>query len=421
MGREIAGPVSESIMASDPRGGKLPPDARIAFVLELGRALHQYGVAAPRLEAVLDSAACRLGLAGQFFSTPTSIFAGFGTLEAQRTYLLRVEPGGTDLGRLADTDAVVGRVLCGELDPGAGLVALERIRNAESRYGPTATILAYAMVSGAAARFLGGGAAEMAAAAGLGAVTGLLSLLVARVGPLERVFEPVAAFVVALLAALLAALTGAFALAIATLAALIVLIPGMSLTTALAELASRHLSSGTSRLSGAAITFLGIGLGVTLGYRVAGLGLAPAAPVLPAALPGWTNLVALGVAGVAFTVLLRAAWRDVPWIVAAGAVAFAGARLGGNLLGPELGVFVGALAVGLGSNFYARRLRRPPAVTEVPGLLTLVPGSIGFRSLTAMMEREVVSGVDTAFQMVMIAMALVAGLLIANLAGGRER
>jgi uncharacterized membrane protein YjjB (DUF3815 family) len=94
-------------------------------------------------------------------------------------------------------------------------------------------------------------------------------------------------------------------------------------------------------------------------------------------------------------------------------VAFAATRLGSALLGPELGVFVGALAVGLGSNFFNRLTNRPAAVTLVPGLLTLVPGSVGFRSISALLESEVVQGIDTAFAMVLTAVSLVAGLLTA--------
>lgn len=410
-------------MPTPPAGGNPTPpdqDPRIAFVMALGRALHAYGVAAPRLEEVLDLAAHRLGLEGQFFSTPTSVFAGFGTIPAQRTLILRVEPGGTDLGRLAQTEEVIHRVLEGTLSAEAGLTALETIRRNPPGYRAPTTVLGFSLASGAAARFLGGGLPEIGVAVVLGALTGILALWAARRPALDRVFEPVAAFTVAFLAALTAVTLGGFSVATATLGGLIVLIPGMTLTTAMSELATRHLSSGTARVSAAAITFLGIGLGVTLGYRVAELAVGLPAPLADrAALPGWTNLIALMVSGTGFTVLLKAERRDIAWIILAGMVAFFGARLGGNVLGHELGVFIGALLVGLGSQGFERFTGRPAAVTEVPGLLTLVPGSVGFRGLLSMMDREVVSGVETAFRMVMIAVALVAGLLLARLAAPR--
>ena len=60
-----------------------------------------------------------------------------------------------------------------------------------------------------------------------------------------------------------------FATSTATLAGLIVLIPGFMLTIAIRELSTRHLASGTARLVGAGITFLGIIFGVALGNRLA--------------------------------------------------------------------------------------------------------------------------------------------------------
>jgi len=46
-----------------------------------------------------------------------------------------------------------------------------------------------------------------------------------------------------------------------------------------------------------------------------------------------------------------------------------------------MGVFLGALAVGVGSNLYALWRDRPAQVPLTPGVLILVPGSVGFRSL----------------------------------------
>jgi uncharacterized membrane protein YjjB (DUF3815 family) len=53
-------------------------------------------------------------------------------------------------------------------------------------------------------------------------------------------------------------------------------------------------------------------------------------------------------------------------------------------------------------------------IVLLPGLMMLVPGSIGFGRLAKFMEKDVVSGVTTAFSMILIAVALVTGLLIAN-------
>jgi hypothetical protein len=108
---------------------------------------------------------------------------------------------------------------------------------------------------------------------------------------------------------------------VATIAGLIVLIPGLTLTTAMSELATRHLASGTARLSGTFITFLGIAFGVALGNRIgaAAFGVPPSAD--PALLPAWASLVALVAAPLSFVVILRAEPSEAAWIVAAAASA----------------------------------------------------------------------------------------------------
>jgi uncharacterized membrane protein YjjB (DUF3815 family) len=113
-------------------------------------------------------------------------------------------------------------------------------------------------------------------------------------------------------------------------------------------------------------------------------------------------------------VILRAEPRDLPWIVAAGALGVAGGRLGAHTLGVELGAFAGSFAVALASSGYERWLKRPAAVVLVPGILLLVPGSVGFRSLLSLLDRKAVVGLETAFSMIMTAVALAAGLLIAS-------
>ncbi len=161
------------------------------------------------------------------------------------------------------------------------------------------------------------------------------------------------------------------------------------------------------------MTFIAIGFGVAFGYRVAGM-VGPSAPAFtPASMAPWSSWAAVAVSAVAFSLLLRADWRDFGWILSTGVVALLGTRLGSQLLGPELGVFLAALAVGLGSNLFNRVTLRPTVVTLVPGLLTLVPGSIGFRSISALLESRVVAGIDTGFSMLLTAVSLVAGMLTA--------
>jgi uncharacterized membrane protein YjjP (DUF1212 family) len=389
-----------------------PPE----LVMRLGRALHAAGSPAHRIEEGMEAASRRLGIIGQFFSTPTALFASFTDAQgARRTILERVQPGEVNLERMSDLDELLGRLVEGKLEAREAAAELRRFDAVAPRYGPLLTTLSFALASGAAAQFLGGGVREIVAATGVGLLTGIFASVAARAVALGRLFEPLAALLASLVATVAAAQLPPLSAFLVTLAGLIVLVPGLTLTVSISELASSQLVSGSARLAGAVALFFAIALGVAVGSQL-GAALVGGHPPRVDAVPlgdlwRWAALLA---AGLSFTVLLRARPRDVVWVLLAGVLAIEGVRLGAQLLGPQLGAFVGALLVGIGANLYARLLRRPAAVMQVPGLIVLVPGSLGFRSLAALLERDVLSGVQTAFATTLVAIALATGILLAN-------
>ena len=412
-------------------------DSAAVFLIRLGRALHEAGFSAPQLESALADVASRLAVPAQFFSTPTSLFISFGDGATQRTHLERVNPAGIDLGRLADLEGLLERVRDGRTSPAAASAEIAEIARRPRRYSRKLTYFCWGLASATSAVFLGGSLREVAVAGFVGLVTGLVAFLAERRPAAERLFVPFAAAFAAFTAAVVAQAAPPLSVYIATVAGLIVLLPGYTLTVALSELAAEHLSSGTARFAGALVTFLMIGLGVAIGGRLAtatmgamvaatdpfaastaGTATAAAAASAAAAAislgpPAWLQIVALLLAPLALSVLLRAPRTEIPWIVVIGTVGYFAGRLGAEMLEPEVGMFVGALAVGLASGLYERLRRLPGSIPLVPGILMLVPGSIGYRSLTALLAAEVVPGIQTAFRMLLVAASLVAGLLIA--------
>ena len=316
--------------------GEIASDPRVGFLLALGRASHAAGHHSQTLEDLLDRTAARLGVTeAQFFTTPTSIFAAFGAESTQRTYLIRVEPGGPDLGRLVRIEEILEAVLAGRLTPLEGAGRLRDVAVSAAPRGPLLTTIAFALSSAASAVFLGGGAKEVALAGALGLLTGALALLARHAPALGRIFSAAASFVVALLAGVIGALGLDVSVSTATLAGLIVLLPGLMIVSAMRELATGHLSSGTARAAGSFIVLIGIGFGVALGTRAAELLAGPAAHVAALPLPAAGVWIAVVVSAVGFTILLHADWRDAAWIVLGAAVALLATRAGGRGLGPS--------------------------------------------------------------------------------------
>jgi uncharacterized membrane protein YjjB (DUF3815 family) len=278
------------------------------------------------------------------------------------------------------------------------------------------------VLSGTVCQFLGGGWREIVVASVLGLGLGLFALYAESHERVSRMFETLAAFLISMAALGLARLVGPISVFVATLAGLIILMPGLLLTTAITELATRHLASGTLRLSSAFMTLLGIVFGVALGTR-AGIAMfgPPMAAIARAPLPWWSAPVAIVLAATSAVVILRADPRDALWIIAAGVLGVAAGRFAAIKLGPEQGTFVAAFGVALASSAYERWLRRPAPVVLVPGILLLVPGSIGYLSMSSLMERDTLAGVDTAFRMILTAVSLVAGLLLAGVVAPEPR
>ena len=402
----------------------LPPDRDgVRFILAVARALHTAGTTAQSLEYSLDRLSRRLGLVEpQFFSTPTSIMCAFGPPEAQDVHLLRLAPAGPNIGRLSRLDRVVTGVLLGSLSLDDALAQVEAIEQAPSPYAPPLTILAFGLGSAGIARFLGGGLTEVAVGGLLGLVTGTLETSAERVRGLARVYEPLAAFIAAFVASALVHALGPYSSFIATLAGIVVLLPGLLLTNAVRELAERHLASGTARLAGAGMILLTLLFGVAFGNRLAGQLFGSVPQALPVALPDWTILPSLVATGLSFVVILKAERRDAGWIVGACMMSWALGAGSTRLAGAELGLFLAALLDSVGASVWSRVRNRPQSVVLVPATLMLVPGSIGFRSLNSMLDRNVIDAVQTAFTMILAATALSAGLLAGGLmAPGRRR
>lgn len=399
--------------STDP--GLSPLDAGFGLTLRLGRAFLSFGLPAQRLEEALGRISLALGLTIDCFSTPTAMMVTLSDGEHRRTRVVRVEPGDTDLERLSALHALVGRVERKELSPADASRRIDKILARPRRYRDPTLVVACGLASAAAVILLGGGPADMLPALMLGIVVGLLARVARSAPTFGRILPAFAALVTTLLARAIGLAGAPVHEPILVLAGVIVLLPGFTLTVATLELATANVVSGTSRLVGGLSTLVQLAFGVALGRHFAEL--LPALAVQPPAeSPEWLILAAHALAAFGFILLLKAAPRDIPAILLGAAASVAGMRLGRVWLGPELGAFLGALSIGIASHAYARLRDRPVLLLLTPGILILVPGSVGFLSVSSMVDSDTLTALETGFRMLLIATSLAAGLLVATLA-----
>jgi uncharacterized membrane protein YjjP (DUF1212 family) len=394
------------------------------FLAQLARMLHEAGSPAYRLEAIVTQCARRLGLDAYIFSLPTSVnLAVVSEDGGQRVTHFRVDPGSPDIALLEETFRVADQVASGELDAPGGLAALRTVEARAWRPPRWMRCLGIGLSSGGAAVFLGGSWVELAATIVVGLALGWILTLARGRRELEALSELGGGFVGSVLSALLVHALGRVGidanLSVVSLGAIVLLLPGLSLATAMAELATRNLASGSARLMGAVTSLVAIGMGAAIGSRlVQALGLLPAsAEGVAVRFEGVVRAetaVALVFVSIGLAIVFHARIRRA-WIVLISCVlGFGAAQFARTLVGVEFAPVLAAAMIGVAGNVYSSRRRRPTIAVIVPGIVLLLPGSIGFRGIQGVLASDTVAGISTTVSALVVAASIAAGLLVAN-------
>jgi uncharacterized membrane protein YjjB (DUF3815 family) len=149
------------------------------------------------------------------------------------------------------------------------------------------------------------------------------------------------------------------------------------------------------------------------------LGWTPSLPE-PMELPTLVEVVATVAAAFSFAILFRAARRDIPLVMLSAIMGYVLTRVGGAWFGQSQNiafagaVFFSSLVMAALSNLYGRIAGRPGTLIRVPAIMLLVPGSVGFRGLSSLMERDYSLGLETGVAVLSALVALMAGLLFGS-------
>jgi len=394
----------------------------MAFVVEMARRLHQFGTSAPRLEDAIDRISARLQLDCHSLSTPTSILFSFtdraggnsGPL-AELTQVIRVSPGQEDLANLSAVNEIADRVTDGALDIDEGFRRLHAICDMPGPRRAALETVATGVAGASVAGILNCAWVDLVAAFLIGTIVGAISVACERKPRLRPSFEALSALLATLIATLIDVYVTPLTLKSVVLASLIVLMPGLTLTTAVRELSTQHLVSGSARFAGAMTTLIKLAFGTVVATQLCiWLHIVPLA-MQPTPIPGWAQWFALVFACASFAILFRSARRDLPLVMAAAALGYLITYYGAREFTPQFGVFLAGFGVSALSNLYAHVSNRPGALVRTPGIILLVPGSIGFLTLSQIAQRDVFLGINSAITLTAILVSLVAGLLFGDL------
>lgn len=201
---------------------------------------------------------------------------------------------------------------------------------------------------------------------------------------------------------------------------LIVLVPGLMLTTAVSELAEHNFVSGTVKLVNGVLVLISIGTALFIGKDIISL-------INPQTLPLNFNYTSSGPVDLAtsiigtllimlaFCIQFQTPSRFILSAMITGIAGQIGFEIFKNSSSFALPSFVAALFIGLVSLGFSRLFKTPSQIFSVPGIVSLVPGVLSF---TIYNSTSLGNGVESSDSKILtvatIASSLVFGLIMAR-------
>eukprot|EP00897_Mesotaenium_endlicherianum_P008150 jgi/Mesen1/7363/ME000381S06598 len=418
MDRSLTYPEQKILERLRKKGGS--PQLRRKFLQRLAIALHTYGSSAPRTEYLIEKAADRIGVNTNIAVFPALILLSFisedGDPERQETHLLTVQSD-LDADKLGQADELANEV---GLEGHEVLIAywrLKAIATSKMRFNTPTRLISFAVLSGTASLlFFGGNLWDGLFSLVLGLLVGLLDLLAAEHLVVAQLVEFVTAVIVSFVARVLSVALAEqdlcfFAMA---LSSLVWLLPGLSLTIGVSELVAQSSLSGSAKIMAALFSALQLGFGLAIGEKLVWWNKSKIPNTCPGANPNpWLNLVWWAGYTVASNVLLNARWKQWPGMVFVSLAGWAVSYFT-EFLGDASSV-LSAFVIGVTGTVYSHFTGDLPLAMKTSGILLLVPGGVGVKGVTAIMDQDVLSGMGFVFDMMVVGLSITIGLLLSKI------
>lgn len=391
-------------------------EKQISILLKTSKAIAEAGTPAHLLENYMAILLERFELTGCFFAMPTAILASLGLdFESERSYMVKIKMGEINLSTLQRINTVFNKLNNDEIAIDKALQQIRYISENPYRYPQWLTVFSFGLVSGGFTALLSGSWHDVVAAFFLGTVSGAIISSGKNNQHVAQLSTPLTAMIIGFLAFFIGAKTQSVDYFLVSLAGLIFLVPGLGITIAIRELSTGHLVSGSSRMAGAITTLFLLSFGLALGFLLAQNIYEDIDYHKQESLPQWAVYSIMVVSAFGFSVLFKSQIRYTFWVLLSLTLAFFGSQISGLWVEQPFQSMVAAMLVSCMGNIYSRMSHNPASLIHIPGVILLVPGSMGFHSLSAMHVHDTVSGIQVAFQAALVAIGISIGLLVGNL------
>ena len=393
-------------------------DAACQFIIKLGTAVHHYGPSAARLESYLTAVCNALGYDGVFRSTPSEITFAFSKPDQwwQRTHIAVVPVGGYNMSKLAQVGNLVEELVANKYTLAEASIRLDEIEVMPDPWGMWSYPLSFVLVSFGFSGMLQGSLTDIIVSVCLSLIVCALVMLADKwKGRFLDALPFTSAFVAGSCAATVKLWLPELNHIIVILAAIVALIPGFIISAGIVEIVENYILAGLARLFGGLVYLIKQFTGAWLGISFISLfGTLELNTILAStSTPTILLYIACLIVGLCFA--YQTLLKDCIWVLINCSLAYSIVLSSSQLVSADLGILFGATVASMFANLWARATKRPTSIVLIPALTILVSGSIGFRGLLTAATQQTDQGMQMFMQMFIVALAIAAGLLIANI------
>ncbi|MBG7630800.1 MAG: threonine/serine exporter family protein [Bacteroidetes bacterium] len=385
------------------------------FIIELGKALHIYGIPSYKIQTYLTKVSKTQGINGVFMDLPTWInYVFYEEDEQTYNYIDCIPPGVLNLGGLSRVVEVTNKVISKEIDSSDVHHELKLINDETKKVNHFVLTLSYAIASGAFSLMIGTNWISFVFAVLMGAIVYLIVYLSSKSNYLETILESLISFVVTIFASLLHLIFPELNVGITILSAIIVFVPGLAITTSLEEITSKNLVSGGAKLFDAIISLFKQFFGVLLGLAIMSSVIDFKQLVHVSDLPKWIMFCGIPLFSVSLLAIFQVRKKDMFLGVVTGVSVFFLTVLFSGY-GVLFSTFIGTIAAVAIGNLFNRITKTPKTVFLTQGIVMLVPGSKSFMGLShSFLNSSIIMADNLYEQVVFILMGIIGGLLFAG-------
>lgn len=387
--------------------------AAMQFVAALGAAMASASYPVMMVRETMVTTSRVYGLDNQYLALPNYVQVGTSS-GGGRTFIAHPDED-LRFDQSFPLATLISRAQSGALPPAEGQAELARIWRMPNRFPAWVGVIGYTVQSAGLSLILQPAPLTLLMAVVLGAMVGLMCEVARGNDALQQLLPTLCAFTVSLITFVAA---DRLHLPDASLRALVpplaTFLPGAAITLAVAELSSRQLVSGASRLVSGLMRMAQLAFGILVAAQVAGIPDSHLITTHVDRLGPWAPWVGIVLYGVGAMLSFGPPTRFLPWMLAMLTIAYLGQLAGNAVLDTYAAGFGGGLALTLCALVVARRAGTPPAMSLIlPGFWLLVPGSLGLMGVTQLLGTDSTTVFTATFiSMISIALGVQTGLLI---------